>query len=158
MSISKRLKSLNLPIDTIATLTFSEGVDVFHFNETEIETALQETSVVNEYASLISQTNLNVSNPWSGNVLQHLRDGDFLEDYVRGSGDFSGYLEETINENFYDIELIDYSTEKYDHKRGFTTLTAQVHVPVSDLIENDPDLSGWNISVSTDDMTTSFVA
>ena len=44
--------------------------------------------------------------------------------------EFEEYLADTITENFYDVELIEYSTEKYDHKRGFTTLTAEVEIPL----------------------------
>ncbi len=158
MSISDKLKSLDLAADAVATLTYSEGADVFHFNETEIDTALSETSVVSEFASLIANSKLNITNQWCGNVLEHLRDGDFLEDYDRGSYDFENYLAETITENFYDVELIDYSTEKYDHKRGFTTLTAQVKVPVSDLIDQSPFISGWDVAVESNGMTVSFTA
>lgn len=81
--------------------------------------------------------------------MQSLRDQDLLEDYERGSYDFENYLADTIKENFYDLELVDYSTEKYDHKRGFTTLTATVKVPVENFIETDPACYGWTVSVQT---------
>jgi len=158
MSISERLQSLNLAADAVAILTFSEGTDVFHFNETEIDTALEETSVVSEFVSLIANPALKVTSRYCGNVIQHLRDGDFLENYERGSGDFENYLAETISENFYDVELIDYTTEKYDHKRGFTTLTAEVEIPVSNLIEHDPFISGWKVAVETKGVTVCFDA
>ena len=158
MSISERLKTLNLPSDSLATLTMSEGTDVFHFNETEIDTALAETSVVSELASLVVNSGLTLTNRWSGNVMEHLREGGFLEDYERGTFTFEEYLVEAITDNFYDVELVDYSTEKYDHKRGFTTLTTEVQVPVSELIERDPCIAGWKVSVSAGDMNVSFVA
>ena len=65
-------------------------------------------------------------------------------------------IAETISENFYDLEFIEHSTERYDHKRGFTTLTAEVQVPVKNLIEESPFISGWNISVETNDGKLSF--
>ena len=40
MSITQTLKNLNLEPDSLVTLTYSEGTDVFVHNETEIETAL----------------------------------------------------------------------------------------------------------------------
>ena len=153
MSFVQKLKSLKLPKDAIATLTYEEGADVFHFNETEIETAISETSVINEFAALIANSRLQAEHRWCGNVLQHLRANDYLEDYERGSYEFEDYLAETISENFYDVELIEYSTQKYDHKRGFTTLTAQVDVPVANLIEESPFLSGWKVSVETNNGT-----
>ena len=158
MSVLKRLQSLNLSDDTVIRLTYEEGTDVFHFNETEIETALSETSVVNEFATLIANSKLDVRNRWSGNILQHLREEDYLEDYERGSYEFEDYLADTIRENFYDVELIDYSTEKYDHKRGFTTLTAEVEVPYSNFVEVSPFVSGWKVSVETDNGTLTFDA
>ena len=149
MSVVKRLQSLNLANDATINLRYEEGADVFHFNETEIETALSETSVVNEFASLIAQSGLDVRTRWHGNVLEHLRSEDYLEDYERGSFSFEEYLADTIAENFYDVELIDYSTEKYDHKRGFCTLTAEVEIPYGNLSKVQPNLFGWDVVVET---------
>lgn len=151
MTITKKLQELNLDQDAMVSLSYSEGTDVFHFNETEIETALSETSVVSEFASLIANTKLDARNRWSGNIIQHLRSQDYLEDYERGSYAFEDYIAEAITDNFYDVDLIDYSTEKYDHKRGFTTLTAEVEVPVANFIEVDPFVTGWTVSVQTED-------
>ena len=116
MSITEKLKSLNLSDDAIVFLKYEEGTDVLHYNETEIETALSETSVVSEFASLVAQSGLDARTRWHGNILEHLRSEDYLEEYERGSFEFEDFIAETIRENFYDVELIDYSTEKYDHK------------------------------------------
>jgi hypothetical protein len=156
MSVVKRLQSLNLSEDTMVTLTFKEGTDVFVHNESEVEDAMNETSVINELAALIAQSKLDARNRWNGNILEHLRAQDFLDDYERGSFGFEEYLAETLSENFYDTELIEYSTEKYDHKRGFTTLTAQVDIPVSNFVEVDPFIAGWQVSVQTDNGTLTF--
>ena len=158
MSTVDKIKKLNLPQDTMVTLTLEEGADVFHFNETEIDTALSETTVVSEFAALIAQSKLDARNRWNGNVLEHLRAEDYIEDYERGTYEFEDFLAETIRDNFYDVELIDYSTEKYDHKRGYTTLTAQVEVPVGNFIEVDPFVGGWTVSVETENGTLTFDA
>ena len=55
MSVVKRLQSLNLPEDAMITLTREEGTDVFVHNETEVEDAMNETSVIYDFASLISK-------------------------------------------------------------------------------------------------------
>ena len=52
--------------------------------------------------------------------------------------------------------MIEYSTEKYDHKRGFTTLTAQVDIPYANFMEVNPFVSGWKVSVETENGTLSF--
>ena len=158
MSVLKRLQTLNLSNDAMVTLTFEEGTDVFVHNETEIDDAMSQTSVISEFASLIANTKLDARNRWSGNIIQHLRENDFLDEYERGSFAFEDFLAETLTENFYDTELIEYSTEKYDHKRGFTTLTAQVEVPFVNFMEVNPFISGWTVSVETDNGTLSFDA
>ena len=158
MSVVKRLQTLNLPNDAMVTLTFEEGTDVFVHNETEIDDAMSQTSVINEFASLIANTKLDARNRWSGNIIQHLRENDFLDEYERGSFAFEDFLAETLTENFYDTDLIEYSTEKYDHKRGFTTLTAQVEIPFVNFMQVNPFISGWTVSVETDNGTLSFDA
>jgi len=158
MSVLKRLQTLNLPEDAMITLTREEGTDVFVHNETEVEDAMNETSVISDFASLIANTKLDARNRWNGNIIQHLRENDYLDEYKRGSFAFEDFLAETLTENFYDIELIDHSTEKYDHKRGFTTLTAAVDVPAANFFEVNPFISGWTVSVETENGTLSFDA
>lgn len=158
MSVVKRLQSLNLSNDAMITLTFEEGTDVFVHNETEVEDAMNETSVIEQFASLVAQTQLDVRTKWHGNVLEHLRNEQYLDDYERGSFEFEDYLAESIRENFYDIDFIEYSTEKYDHKRGFTTLTAKVEVPLDNFVQVNPFVSGWTVSVETENGTLSFDA
>ena len=157
MSITQRLQSLNLKPDTLVTLTYSEGADVFVHNETEVETAMAETDVINTFSELIATPKLRVTTQYGGNVLEHLRQEDLLDDYKHG-GDFGAYLNDVITDNFYDVELIEHSTEKYDHKRGFCTLTAQVQIPVENIIAEAPILNGWTASVQTDDGTLTFDA
>jgi len=150
MSIIEKLKNLNLPDDTTVSLTYSEGTDVFVHNETEVETALSETDVVSTFAELVATRGLLASTQYGGNVLESLRGEGLLDNYERGSFSFAEYITETVNDNFYDVELIEYSTEKYDHKRGFCTLTADVNVPVKNLIDSAPYLGAWKVSVRTE--------
>ena len=156
MSIVNKLQSMDLPEDAMITLTYEEGTDVFVHNETEVEDAMSGTSVINEFAALVAQSKLDARNRWSGNILEHLRNESYLDDYERGTYGFEEYIAETLADNFYDTDLIEYSTEKYDHKRGFTTLTAQVQVPVENFINVDPYITGWNVSVETENGTLSF--
>jgi hypothetical protein len=123
-----------------------------------VEDAMNETSVIHDFASLIANTKLDARNRWNGNIIQHLRDNDFLDEYERGSFSFEDFLADSLSENFYDQELIEHSTEKYDHKRGFCTLTAQVEVPFSNFAEVNPMIIGWNVSVETENGTLSFDA
>ena len=158
MSVLKRLKTLNLPEDAMITLTREEGTDVFVHNETEVEDAMNETSVISDFASLIANTKLDARNRWTGNIIQHLRDNDFLDEYERGTFGFEDFLADMLTENFYDMDFVEHSTEKYDHKRGFCTLTAQVEVPFANFVEVSPFVSGWQVSVETENGTLTFDA
>ncbi len=149
MSTLQKLRELNLPGDTKVSMSYSSGVDVFVHNETDVDTALQDTDVVSTFAELIATPGLSVSSRFGGNVLESFRGEGWLEDYDR-DGTFEDYLSEMITENFYDQEFVEYSTEKYDHKRGFTTLSADVEVELSNLLEKSFWLSSsWSVSVPT---------
>jgi hypothetical protein len=149
MSIIEKLTNMNLPEDTTVSLTLSEGCDVFVHNETEIETALAETDVVTSFSELVATSGLNAQTPYGNNIVEGLRDAGLLETYERGTLGFENHIATAISTNFYDLELIDYSTEKYDHKRGFTTLTAEVQVNINDLLNTMPSLGGWEAKVQT---------
>ena len=51
MSIYKKLQSLNLTEETMVSLRYSEGTDVFVHNETEVETAMAERMLLIGLAS-----------------------------------------------------------------------------------------------------------
>ena len=150
MSIIEKLKDLNLPENAVASLSYSDGVDVFVHNETEVETALSETDVVYTFSELVATKGLQATTQYGTNIIESLREEGHLEDYERGSFGFAEHIAEKISENFYDVDLIDYTTEKYDHKRGFCTLTADVKVPVKNLIREQPYIGAWTVSVQTE--------
>ena len=152
MSILENLRNLNLDSDAVVNLSYSEGTDVFVHNETEVETALSETDVVDSFAELVSTPGLNVETQYGGSVLETLREEGLLDDYSRDYT-FAEYLTETITDNFYDVDGIDYTTEKYDHKRGFCTLSADVNVTMGNILDAGPCLVGWKASVQTDNGT-----
>ena len=145
---AEKIKQLNLPSDTKVNISYSEGTDVFVHNETEIETALENTSTIAELVGAILKPNLNVRTTWGGCPLSHLRDLDFLADYDR-QGWFEDYLIEMINDNFYDVELVDHSIEKYDHKRGYCTLTAELYTTTGDIITAHGNFPGWKVTIET---------
>ncbi len=156
--ITKKLKSLNTDPGTLATLSYTNGTNVFLMNEDEVETAIYETDVVAQFADLVATPGLNVTTRFGKNIIQELRAGGFLEEYERGGPfSFSDFICETIQEHFWDFDFIDSTIEKYDHKRGICNLHAVVQAPVSELIESSAYLSSWTVSVTTDkgDLTLS---
>ena len=53
MSIIEKLTNMKLPEDTTVSLTLSDGCDVFVHNETDVDTALANTGVVNGFSDLM---------------------------------------------------------------------------------------------------------
>ena len=145
----EKLKSLNLKEDAIVTLSYSEGTDVFVHNESEVETALENTHVVDAYATLISTPGLDVRTEYGDSPIETLRDSDLLDEYPRDFSGFSEFVAETIRDNFYDVDLVEYTVEKYDYKRGFCTLTASAKTKASDLINAGVNIDEWEVSVNT---------
>ena len=150
MSFIEKLKKLNIDRTTIATLTYTDGVDVFVHNEEEIETALAETQVVDELCELVAVPGLNITTQYGTHILHELRNSVLLEEYERGSHTFAAYLTEVVYDNFYEFNFIDTNIEKFDHKRGFCELRAEVKVPVGELIDTGAIISTWTISVPTE--------
>ena len=151
-SLLLKLKSLNLDEDTEVALSYSEGVDVFVHNETAVDTAIEHTDVLSMVAELVCTPGFKNITPKYGNstVLNSFRESDLLESYERGSDNFQEFLTSVMEENFYEMEIIDYSTEAYDYKRGFTTLTANFTTTAKDIFNCSPNLHGWTATVNTE--------
>jgi hypothetical protein len=157
MSIVGTLQSLQVEPDALVTVRYSDGTDVFIHNETEVETALSDTDVIERFSELLATPGIQVFSPWGDEIIDALRDGDYLDEYARDFT-FADYLSEVIRENIYEFDFIDRTIEKYDYKRGFCTLTAEVRIPAGDLMAQDPYLGGWTVSVDTASGTMSFDA
>lgn len=147
-SIYNNIESLDFPNDSEVVLRYEQTADCFLMNEDEVETAMTETDVITTYASLLATPGLDLANSWHGNILGYLREDGYLEDYER-NGNFEEYLSEILSENFYDLELIDSSIRKFDHKRGTCTLSVEAKTTIEKLMHTRPTLYGWSASVNT---------
>jgi hypothetical protein len=154
-----RLKSLNVAPDTMVSLNYSEGADCFMHTEDQVETAMSETDVLYRFANLVATPGLCVKTRYGTEVISELRENGFLEEYERNFT-FSDHIEEIVRDNYYDLDLLEHSTEAYDYKRGFCTLTADLLVSADELYKNEDmvDLTGWEVSVATSDGTLTFEA
>jgi hypothetical protein len=150
MSTIEKLKKLKISPSTVATLSYVEGVDVFIHNQTEVEDALSETSVVEELCELIATPGLDITTRYGTPILQELRASTLLEEYERGTHAFAQYLADVVHDNFYEFDFIDTNVQKYDHKRGFCELRAEVQAPVGQLIDASALISSWTVSVPTE--------
>ena len=146
MSLYKKIKSLGVEDDTTVTFSYEDGCDVFHFNETHIETAMSQTGFATTLAEAVAEGILYKN---GNEILDEMREEGLLDEYERGDEAFTDFVSEVIEENHWNFGWIEHSTEKYDHKRGYTELSAEFDIPLADL-KNDPyPLIGWKASVQT---------
>ena len=159
MTLKENLTKLNVNDDATVTFTLEEGTDVFHFNETHVETAIEETNVVDKLAEAIT-AGLEVATEYGHDPLEQLRDSDLLEEYERGSGNFTEFVSNAIKENFWDADLVSESTERFDHKRGWTTLSTTLTAPTKNVLSKadkyNSTFSGWTAKVNVNGGTFTF--
>lgn len=156
MSVFDRLTELNLPADATVTLSINEGTDVFVHNETAVDTAISNTSVISRFAGVVTTPGFQAEDTYGNNVMSTFRDEGYFDNYERGSFTWEDYVFDTIVENFYDQEFIDSTVEQYDYKRGFCTLETTLQTTVSNFLESRPFVTGWTVSVETANGTLTF--
>ena len=143
MSKIQKLKDANLTTNTKVMLKYEDGNDVVHCHDNYEDDVVGGTCI----ASYLSEMAIN---PSLGNnhVIQEMRENGLLDDYARGSDDFEDFVSEVVSENWREYDWIEASTEKYDHKRGFTTVSAFLETTV-EAVSNmaDFELAGWVIEV-----------
>tara|TARA_B100001094_G_scaffold34330_1_gene28532 strand:+ start:178 stop:645 length:468 start_codon:yes stop_codon:yes gene_type:complete len=146
MSLYEKIKALGVEDNVSVNFSYEDGADVFHFNETHIETAMGETGFAYTLAEAITSGVLYEN---GNEILSEMREEGLLDDYERGDEAFTDFVSEVIESEHWNFGWIEHSTEKYDHKRGFTSLSAEFDIPLADL-KNDPmPLIGWKASVRT---------
>jgi len=160
MNAIDKLRDLKLPEETLVSLSYSDSTDVFVHNDTAVDTAVSETDVISVFSELIATPRLHVYDRWGNNVLDELRGASYLDAYEPREFYFSEFLAETLVDNYYDLDgLIEDTVEQYDYKRGHCTLSADVQVPIGELLTNESvNIGGWTVSISTDGGTFSFEA
>jgi len=158
-NITNTLRELNVADGAYVTLSYTEGADVWHINESHVEDAVGETGTASLLAGLLA-SGVTVSDTYSeGDLLAEMRGNGLLDDYEREGG-FEDYLTEQLVNTIYDGEYsLEYSTEQYDYKRGRCDISTTVRVRAGDLYQIDDNGSsfvsadsvvrGFNISVQT---------
>jgi hypothetical protein len=162
-----RLRELGVEDDGCVTLSYSEGCDVWHINESHVEESVAETETAAMVAGLLTSgvpVYGNYGEVSDGNdILNEMRAQNVLEDYDRGDECFEEFLTEKLQETIYDGEYsIEYSTEQYDYKRGRCDISTEVRVRAGDLYAADAAtagrlqffdassfVSGFDVSVAT---------
>ena len=159
MSGFNNLREMNLDPSTQVTLSYSDGIDVVHCHGTHVEEAIEQTDVVDRVAEVITTPGIQIKSEYGGNPLEEMRDSNLLDDYPRDYSGFSEFVADAIRENFFELDCIEHSTEQYDYKRGFTTLSANFKTTVGYLLENKTShftFADWEASVRTPAGNLSF--
>ena len=146
-SFYDKIKALGVTDEASVTFEWEEGCDVFHYNETHVETAMGETNAANELAEAITE---GVFYAKGSSVLEEMRDDGLLDEYERGSENFADFVADVIGESFYDYDWIEQSTQRFDHKRGWTDLSMRLSIPLGYLKEdsyNYNPLPNWTCQV-----------
>jgi hypothetical protein len=146
LSLYKKIKSLGVEDDAKVTFSYEDGADVMHYTETEVETAMSQTGFAYTLAEAITQ---GVLYKKGNEILDEMRDEELLDEYERGDEAFTDFVSEVISEEHWNYGWFEYSTEKYDHKRGYTELSAEFDIPLADLKDDPMPLIGWKASVQT---------
>jgi Fe2+ or Zn2+ uptake regulation protein len=154
-SIYGSFQNMNLSGETPVILRLSDGADCFIMNGDEVETAINETGVVERFGEILATPGLSLSTVYDEGFLDILRENDLLNEYERDNT-FSAYLSEVLMESFYDLELFETSIEKYDHKRGFCSIEASAKTTVNQLMTARPNLTGWTAEINIDNTTVTL--
>ena len=150
MSIIEKLKKIQVEAGTDVTLRYEAGQDVLHYTDNYYDDVIAETPVASSLANLT--TNLpNIRTRWSKlPIIETMRDDGYFEEYEEGEINTS-LITEIIQEHWNECDWLEFSTEKYDYKRGYATLSAEVVVPYSEIVNAEEwMLTGWTAVVQTD--------
>jgi hypothetical protein len=140
-----KIKALGADDETTVNFSWEEGCDVFHYNETHMETAMSETGAAAVLAEAICET---VFYDKGNSIIEEMREDGLLDDYERGEGYFTDYVAEVIDSEHYNYDWIEQSTQRFDHKRGWTDLSMELSIPLGDLKETSYNpLPSWTCQV-----------
>ena len=142
-----KLREMNLDGTSKVTLSTDGGAEIIHYTGEDYEgETIDETGIAGSLASLITSPHLP-----NNDVIEQMRDDGALDDYERGSFEFEEYVTAAIRGDWY--EYLEVSTEHYDHKRGYTSVKAEMDITLNELLQADSKspylFSGWEVAVQT---------
>ena len=111
---NSKVLTLNFPDETPVTLSYEDGADVIHANDDYHDYVFNSTGIF-ETAASVSTSCFFPKNE----MIEGLRDNDFLAEYERGSFDFESFVAESMRENYWDCDFFEGTLEQYDYKRGY---------------------------------------
>tara|TARA_R110000824_G_scaffold212461_2_gene398707 strand:+ start:542 stop:1021 length:480 start_codon:yes stop_codon:yes gene_type:complete len=144
-----KLTEYEVTDDTVVTFSWEDGADVFHYTDEHVDNAIAETGVIHSLASVLSDSSRVES---VKEILQEMREEGYLEDYQRGGdSSFEDYLSDVISDEHWNHCWFEHSTKKYDHKRGFTTLSMSFNATVKEIKDSPRAFGGWEMQFTRED-------
>ena len=149
MSSFEKLKEMNLSGGAKVVLSTEDGAEIVHYTGEDYEgETVRETGIADSLANLV--TNKHLAN---NTAIEEMRNDGYLDDYERGSYEFESYVAEAIAENWHEYGFLSVSTDHWDHKRGYTNVSAELEITLNELLfanKESPYLfSGWDVAVET---------
>tara|TARA_B110000977_G_C10900889_1_gene425240 strand:- start:100 stop:603 length:504 start_codon:yes stop_codon:yes gene_type:complete len=150
-----KINEMNLSPETEVTLTYSERTDC-GLNDSEVEQGLEHLSVVREFAEMVITRGMNFTDTSGDSIIEvlvekKLIEQDTVEEWRASDEDegewFGEVITEAINDNFYDQECVESDITRFGVKRGEIELSTTLVTTVGDVLENNPLLSGWKVTV-----------
>tara|TARA_R110000744_G_scaffold100796_1_gene194445 strand:+ start:2722 stop:3204 length:483 start_codon:yes stop_codon:yes gene_type:complete len=137
--------------DDYIYLSYENGIDTFHYEGRDIETALHQTDVADVMAEALATKGIKIYDEWDYEILDVMRKEGLLTEY-QNDFTFEQYLSDVLRIHSQEYEFLTAETRIYDHKRGYTTVQANIKVKAGEFMSlQDPEyfVNGWNISVQT---------
>ena len=149
MSRFDKLREMNLDGSSKVVLSTEGGSEIVHYTGEDYEgETVTETGIATNLANLVTSTYLA-----NNSIIEELRDEGCLDDYERGSYEFESYVAAAIAENWHEYGFLSVSTDHWDHKRGYTNVSAELEITLNELLTADKEssylFSGWDIAVET---------
>jgi len=149
MSRFDKLREMNLNGGAKVVLSAEDGDDIIHYTGEDYEgNTVRETGIATSLAGLATSKHLA-----NNAAIEEMRNDGYLDDYERGSDGFKEYVATAIGENWQELGLLEVDTKHYDHKRGYTSVKAELEITLGELLMADaanPYLfSGWGVAVET---------
>jgi hypothetical protein len=137
--------------DDYIYLSYENGIDTFHYEGRDVETALHQTDVADVMANALATKGIKVYDEWNYDILDTMRTEGLLDEY-RNDSTFEHYLSDVLRLYSQEYEFLTAETIIRDQKRGYTTVQANIKVKAGEFMSlQDPEdfVNNWNVSVQT---------
>ena len=144
MNLHEKLKKANVDENAEVVLSYSTGGDVVHAWDGFEQEVMSDTGIAYSIAELITEPR------FKNGIIEEMRRNGDLDNYARDGSGFSEYVAALIEDDAWEYEWIEQETERYDYKRGYHTVTANIETTVGNIMKSPSFLfSGWTAEVQT---------